>query len=68
MIVGIQVFAVGVTLPKFYASRHWRSVAMLLGPVMGFGWVVCAVLCMVIFEVDLRTAMVVSACLTPTGE
>lgn len=40
VIVGIQVFAVGVTLPKFYASRHWKSVAMLLGPVMTVGWLV----------------------------
>jgi hypothetical protein len=40
VIVGIQVFAVGVELPKYYASRHWKSVAMLLGPVMTFGWLV----------------------------
>lgn len=31
VIVGIQVFTVGVELPKFYASRHWKSVGMLLG-------------------------------------
>lgn len=31
VILGIQVFAIGVSLPKFYASRHWRSLAMLLG-------------------------------------
>ena len=40
VIVGIQVFAVGVELPKFYASRHRHSVAMMLGPVMAFGWLV----------------------------
>ena len=42
IIVGIQVFAIGVELPKFYMSRHWKSVAMLLGPVMTFSWLVCA--------------------------
>lgn len=31
VILGIQVFAIGVELPKFYASRHWKSVAMMLG-------------------------------------
>jgi len=31
VIVGIQVFTVGVELPKFYASRHWKSVTMMLG-------------------------------------
>lgn len=66
IIVGIQVFAVGVELPRYYASRHWRSVAMLLGPVMTFGWVICAVFCYFIFKTDMSTAMVVSACLTPT--
>jgi NhaP-type Na+/H+ or K+/H+ antiporter len=66
IIVGIQVFTVGVELPKFYFKRHWRSVAMLLGPVMAFGWIVCAVFCHFIFHVDVPTAMVISACLTPT--
>ncbi|KAK4556675.1 hypothetical protein LTR86_006246 [Recurvomyces mirabilis] len=55
VIVGIQVFAVGVELPKFYAGRHWRSVGMMLGPVMAFGWIT-----------DLATALTVAACLTPT--
>ena len=34
VIVGVQVFAVGVELPKAYFTRHWRSVGILLGPVM----------------------------------
>ncbi|EGP90987.1 uncharacterized protein MYCGRDRAFT_65274 [Zymoseptoria tritici IPO323] len=66
IIVGIQVFTVGVQLPKFYMRRHWRSVLMLLGPIMAFGWVACALFCYFIFHVDIPTAMVVSACLTPT--
>ena len=66
VIVGIQVFAVGVELPRFYASKHWRSVVMLLGPVMTFGWVVCAAFVAIIFRTDIPTAMVVAACLTPT--
>ncbi|KAK3684634.1 hypothetical protein LTR37_020098 [Vermiconidia calcicola] len=66
VIVGIQVFAVGVELPKYYASRHWRSVAMMLGPVMTFGWLVCAAFVYFIFHTDYATALVVAACLTPT--
>ena len=31
VIVGIQVFATGIELPKYYMSRHWKSIAMLLG-------------------------------------
>ncbi|KAL1584827.1 hypothetical protein WHR41_06642 [Cladosporium halotolerans] len=66
VIVGIQVFAVGVELPKFYMSRHGRSVAMLLGPVMTFGWLICSLFVYWLFNTDFRAALVVAACLTPT--
>lgn len=66
VIVGIQVFAIGVELPKFYASRHWRSVAMLLGPVMTFSWLIVAAFVALIFKTDVSTALIVGACLTPT--
>ncbi|KAK4959053.1 hypothetical protein LTR10_003852 [Elasticomyces elasticus] len=66
IIVGIQVFAIGVELPKYYASRHWKSVAMLLGPVMTFGWLVCAGFVALLFKTDLATSLTVAACLTPT--
>ena len=36
----VQVFAVGVELPKAYMWRHWRSLFFLLVPVMTFGWIV----------------------------
>lgn len=66
VIVGIQVFAIGVELPKFYARRHWKSVAMLLGPVMTFSWLICALFVALIFQTDVATALIVGACLTPT--
>ncbi|WPH01459.1 Hypothetical protein R9X50_00430500 [Acrodontium crateriforme] len=66
VIVGIQVFAVGVELPKRYASRHWRSILMLLGPVMTIGWLVCAGFVALLFGTDLPTSLVIAACLTPT--
>ncbi|KAK3064153.1 hypothetical protein LTR53_018603, partial [Teratosphaeriaceae sp. CCFEE 6253] len=53
-------------LPKFYASRHWKSVGMLLGPVMTFGWLICAAFVVVLFKTDIPTALTVAACLTPT--
>jgi len=36
----VQVFAVGVELPKAYMWRHWKSLFILLVPVMAYGWVV----------------------------
>lgn len=66
VIVGIQVFTVGITLPRHYATKHWRSVAMMLGPVMTFGWLICALFVTLLFDTDLATALTISACLTPT--
>lgn len=39
---------------------------MLLGPVMAFGWGICAIFAKYIFQIDWSTALVISACLTPT--
>ncbi|KAF2812044.1 Na/H antiporter-like protein, partial [Mytilinidion resinicola] len=64
--VGIQCFAVGLELPNDYFRNTWRSLTILLGPVMAFGWVVCAAFVYWIFETDIPTALIISACLTPT--
>ncbi|GAM89275.1 hypothetical protein ANO11243_073120 [Dothideomycetidae sp. 11243] len=66
VIVGIQVFTVGITLPRHYATKHWKSVAILLGPVMAFGWLVCAAFVYFLFQTDFLTALTIAACLTPT--
>ena len=66
VVVGVQVFTVGVDLPKAYFNRHWKSVAMMLGPVMVFGWVIVALFVYLLLGTDIPTALIVSACLTPT--
>lgn len=66
VIVGIQVFAIGVELPKYFMGRHRTSVAMMLGPVMIVGWLICAIFVMLLFQTDFKIALVVAACLTPT--
>lgn len=66
VIVGVQVFAVGVELPKAYFARHWKSVGMLLGPVMTFSWLISALLVYLLIQTDFGTALVIGACLAPT--
>ena len=66
IIAGLQVFVVGLELPKHYFSRHWKSVIWMLGPVMAGGWLVCGTLIWLIIGTDFPTALMVSACLTPT--
>ena len=65
-IVGLQVFTVGVELPKTYFSRHWKSVGMMLGPVMTFSWLVTALFVFLVLETQWTTALIISACLAPT--
>ena len=66
IIVGVQVFAVGVELPKAYFSRHWKSVGMMLGPVMTFSWLVTGLFVYLVLRIDFDTALIISACLAPT--
>lgn len=66
IVLGVQVFAVGVELPRRYLAKHWKSVAVMLGPVMAFGWLMCAALIYVIIRTKWTTALIISACLTPT--
>ena len=66
IIVGVQVFAIAVELPARYMKKHAASVAMLLGPVMSFGWIVSATIIYVVLQTRFTTALIAAACLTPT--
>ena len=66
VVVGLQVFVVGVELPKAYFKRHWKSVAMMLGPVMLFSWLITAVFVYLLLRTDFSTALIIGACLSPT--
>lgn len=66
MVVGVQVFAIAIELPPRYMKIHLRSVGMLLGPVMAFGWIVSALIIYLVLQTSFTTALIVAACLTPT--
>jgi NhaP-type Na+/H+ or K+/H+ antiporter len=66
MVVGVQVFAIAIELPQKYMKNHLRSVAMLLGPVMAFGWIASALIVYLILQTKFTTALIIAACLTPT--
>ncbi|KAN0067370.1 Alkali metal cation/H+ antiporter Nha1 C terminus domain containing protein [Elaphomyces granulatus] len=40
IVLVVQCFAIGVELPKAYMEKHWRSVFLLLVPVMTWGWLI----------------------------
>lgn len=66
IVVGIQCFSVGLELPRNFLRKEWRTLAVLLGPVMAIGWFVCAGFIYLIFHTTFPTALTISACLTPT--
>ncbi|KAF2759304.1 Na(+)/H(+) antiporter 2 [Pseudovirgaria hyperparasitica] len=66
VVLGVECFAIGVELPRMYMRKNIRSLSMLLGPVMAYGWLICAVFVALLFGTDIPTALTVAACLTPT--
>ncbi|KAF8309346.1 hypothetical protein DL93DRAFT_2063063 [Clavulina sp. PMI_390] len=67
IVLALGVFAVGVELPKSYLAQHWKSLTLLVVPVMFFGYISSAGLLVAIFpKLSYLSALVVSACLTPT--
>ncbi|KAK4186835.1 alkali metal cation/H+ antiporter Nha1 C terminus-domain-containing protein [Podospora australis] len=67
IVLVVQCFAVGVELPKFYMERHWKSVTLLLIPVMLFGWLVTSLFVWwMIPPLNWIESLVVAACVTAT--
>ena len=66
IVVGIECFTVGVQLPEAYFSRHWKSLGMMLGPVMTMSWLITSGLVYTVLETKVTTAFIIGACLAPT--
>lgn len=67
IVIALSVFAVGVELPKAYVLRHWKSLAMLLGPIMLMGWMIAGALMFAIIPgLEFLPALVIAAGVTPT--
>ncbi|KPV73271.1 uncharacterized protein RHOBADRAFT_29016, partial [Rhodotorula graminis WP1] len=67
IVIALSVFAIGVELPKAYVWRHWRDLAMLLGPIMLMGWMVAGALMYAIIPgLEFLPALVLAAAVTPT--
>ncbi|PKX99974.1 hypothetical protein P168DRAFT_82137 [Aspergillus campestris IBT 28561] len=67
IVLVVQCFAVGVELPKAYMGRHWKSVIMLLGPVMTWGWLITSLFIWWMAEpLSWVESLVCAACVTAT--
>ncbi|KAF1345706.1 Sodium/hydrogen exchanger family-domain-containing protein [Delphinella strobiligena] len=67
IVLVVQCFAVGVELPKAYMERHWRSVTLLLIPVMTFGWLITSLFMWALVpSLNWLDSLCVAACVTAT--
>jgi sodium/hydrogen antiporter len=68
IVLVVQCFAVGVELPKSYMEKHWKSVTLLLVPVMTFGWLITSLFVWWMFgnELNWLDSLCVAACVTAT--
>lgn len=67
LVLVVQCFAVGVELPKYYMEKHWRSVVLLLVPVMTFGWLMTSLfIWWMISPLNWLESLAIAACVTAT--
>lgn len=68
IVLVVQCFAVGVELPKAYMEKHWKSVTLLLIPVMTFGWLITSLFIWALFKSHLNwlDSLCIAACVTAT--
>ncbi|KAJ1862081.1 hypothetical protein LPJ78_004954 [Coemansia sp. RSA 989] len=65
-VIAIQVMAAGITLPGRYMVRKWRSMSVVLGPVMVVMWLVTAGIVHLLFEIDFKQSLLIASCAAPT--
>lgn len=68
IVLVVQCFAVGVELPRAYMEKHWKSVTLLLIPVMTFGWLITSLFIWGLFHTHLNwlDSLCIAACVTAT--
>ncbi|KAJ1889466.1 hypothetical protein LPJ81_006125, partial [Coemansia sp. IMI 209127] len=64
--LAIEVMIAGVALPKKYLSKEWKSMVMLLLPVMSVMWLVSSAIIKFTFELSFLHALAIGACVAPT--
>lgn len=67
IVLGVQLVLAGVQLPSKYLKTEWKSLALLLGPVMTTMWMATSLLVFAMVpHISFLQALAVGACVTPT--
>src|SRR3954452_12131906 len=67
LVLGVQLVLAGVQLPSRYLKKEWKSLSLLLGPIMTSMWLVSSLLIWgLVPNLPFVHALAVGACITPT--
>lgn len=66
LVIGVQLVLAGIQLPSLYLWKQWKSIAMLLLPIMTLKWIISAVVIEILFSISFLESLAVAACITPT--
>ncbi|KAJ3375558.1 hypothetical protein GGF31_004677 [Allomyces arbusculus] len=66
LVIAMQIMAAVLTLPVHYYRHHWKSILVLLLPVMTCSWLVTAALIYWIMDMDFTKALIIGATMAPT--
>ncbi|ORX92850.1 hypothetical protein K493DRAFT_263039 [Basidiobolus meristosporus CBS 931.73] len=66
IVIAIQVMAAGINLPKAYLVKEWKSLTVLLLPVMFVMWIISALALYYFLPINFLEALLIGACVTPT--
>ncbi|KAK2757370.1 hypothetical protein FQN54_004885 [Arachnomyces sp. PD_36] len=67
LVLGVQLFITGIQLPRKYLRTEWKSLALLLGPIMTCMWLCSSlIIWLLVPDLPILHAMAIGACVTPT--
>lgn len=67
LVLGVQLVLAGVQLPSRYLKTEWRSLSLLLGPIMVAMWLASSLIVYAMVpHIPFVHALAVGACVTPT--
>ena len=67
LVLGVQLVLAGVQLPSRYLYKEWKSLSLLLGPIMVAMWLASSLLIWAMVpHLPFLHALAVGACVTPT--
>jgi len=67
LVLGVQLVLAGVQLPSRYLQKEWKSLALLLGPIMTLMWLSSSLIIWgMVPNLSFVHALAIGACVTPT--